>query len=105
MNPFGDPLVKCPVQHIFSLHYIQVALSDADGNYRCVRLKENIDLYCANYFRKQTRFMDMDCAELSSSIFQAMFPAYHVVKGKGGWGARESRDLDFRTTFNNTHGG
>lgn len=49
--------------------------------------------------------MDMDCAELSSSIFQSMFPAYHVVKGKGGWGVRESRDLDFRATFNNNHGG
>lgn len=49
--------------------------------------------------------MDMDCAELGSSIFQSVFPAYHTVKGKGGQGVRECRDLDFRATFNNKYGG
>lgn len=57
---------------------MQAAPSDADGNYRCVQLEENIDLYCAYYFRKQTQFMDMDLADLSRSVFQAMFPAYHM---------------------------
>lgn len=95
----------CEAQRTFSLHYVQVAPSDADGNYRCMYLEGNTDLYCANYFRKQTQFIDMDLAELSGSIFQAMLPAYHVVKGRGGWGAREGGDLDFITTFNNNHGG
>lgn len=62
---------------------MQAAPSDADGNYRCVHFEENIDLYCANYFRKQTQFMDMDCADLSRSVFQAMFPACHMEMEEG----------------------
>lgn len=81
MNHFRDSLVTCTMWHTFLPPYVQIALIDVDGNYTCA-LVENMELYFVSQFRKQTYFMDMACGELSSHIFQAVFFAYQVIKGK-----------------------